>query len=46
MFKDNNKDTGTYFTLFSSVSILDFEHVNISWDTFICQIYLVRGFAR
>ena len=29
MFKVNNKKT--YFTLFSSVSIVDFEEVNVSW---------------
>ena len=37
MFKVNNKDTRTtlywpYFTLCSSVSIVNFEHVNAGWD--------------
>ena len=31
MFKVNNKNTRTYFTPFSSVSIVDFEQLNISW---------------
>ena len=42
MFKFNSKDirdvvlvfkllTGTYFTYVSSVSIVDFEQVNVSW---------------
>ena len=33
MFKVNNKNTRiTSMTLFSSVSIADFEQVNVSWD--------------
>ena len=32
MFKVNNKDIRTYFTLCSTVSIIDFEHVIASWD--------------
>ena len=28
MFKVNNKDTRTYFTPFSSVSIVNFEQIN------------------
>ena len=32
MFKVNNKDTRTYFTLCSSVSIVNFEHVIAGWD--------------
>ena len=36
MFTVNNKDTRTtsltYFTPFSSVSIIDFEQVNVSWE--------------
>ena len=35
MFKVNNKNTRmtslTYFTTFSSVSVVDFEQVNVSW---------------
>ena len=35
MFRVNNKDTRTmsmaYFTPFSSIFIVDFEQVNISW---------------
>ena len=31
MFTVNNKDTRTCFTLFSSVSIVEFEQVNVSW---------------
>ena len=32
MFKVNNKNTKTTsVTLISSVSIVDFEHVNVSW---------------
>ena len=38
MFKVNNKDTRTYFTPFSSVSIVNFEQVNagsiLNTDTF------------
>ena len=42
MFKVNNKDTGTmpmayfiftYFTLCSSISIVNFELVNASWES-------------
>ena len=32
MFKVNNKDTRTYFTLCSSVSIVNFEHVIASLE--------------
>ena len=32
MFKVNNKDTRTYFTLCSSVSIVNFEHVITSLE--------------
>ena len=38
IFRVNNKNTGTtstttkYFTSFSSVSIVDFERVNVSWE--------------
>ena len=32
MFKVNNKDTTTYFTPCSSVSIVNFEHVIFGWD--------------
>ena len=32
MFKVNNKDTRTYFTLRSSVSIVNFEHVIASLE--------------
>ena len=32
MFKDNNKDTRTYFTPCSSVSIVNLEHVIFDWD--------------
>ena len=31
MFKVNNNDTRTYFTPCSSVSIVNFEHVNAGW---------------
>ena len=31
MFKVNNKDTRTYFTCCSSVSIANFEYVNAGW---------------
>ena len=33
MFKVINKNTRTSFTTFSSVSITDFEQVNVSWET-------------
>ena len=45
MFKVNKKDTRTtclycwlwtYFTLFSGISILNFEQVNVCWDT--CRV--------
>ena len=32
MSKFNNKDTRTYFTPCSSVSIVNFEHVIAGWD--------------
>ena len=32
MFKVNNKDTRTYFTPCSSVSIVNFEQVNAGWE--------------
>ena len=32
MFNVNNKDTRTYFTPCSSVSIVNFEHVIAGWD--------------
>ena len=32
MFKVNNKDTRTYFTTYSSVSIVNFEQVNAGWE--------------
>ena len=49
MFKVNNKNTstpfwcfccqlGTYFTTFSSVSIVDFVQVNISWAKYYYSI--------
>ena len=31
MFKVNNKETRIYFTTFSSIFIVDFEQVNVSW---------------
>ena len=31
MFKVNNKDTRTYFTPCSSVSVVNFEHVIADW---------------
>ena len=37
MFKDNNKDTRTYFTTCSSVSIVNFEHVIADWETFYME---------
>ena len=33
----------TYFTLFSSVSIVDFEQVNVSWDRFEIQYRCSSG---
>ena len=37
MFKVNNKDNRTYFTLCSSVSIVNFEQVNAGWvPSFLC----------
>ena len=43
MFKVNNKNTRiTSMTLFSSVSIADFEQVNVSWVTsFIIFLQLI-----
>ena len=32
MFKINKKDTRTYFTTCSSVSIANFEHVITGWE--------------
>ena len=33
MFKRNDKNT--YFTHFSTVSIIDFKQVNVSWEIFL-----------
>ena len=33
MFKVNNKNTRTMSTPFSSVSIVEFEQVSVSWDS-------------
>ena len=38
MFKFNNNDTRTYFTLCSIVSIVNFEQVNVCW--------VIRGIQR
>ena len=32
MFEVNNKEIATTFTLFSSVSIVHFEQVNVCWE--------------
>ena len=32
MFKVNNKDTRTYFTTYSSVSVVNFEQANAGWE--------------
>ena len=44
MFEVNNKITSllwTYFTPFSSVSVVDFEQVNVSWvSNFLARSYL------
>ena len=48
MFKVNNKDTWTYFTFFSSVSI-NFEQVIAGWDKVVViqitknKVYLVTS---
>ena len=53
MFKVNNKNTRTYFTLCSSVSIVNFEWVNTDWDftcTLACpqygSIYLINKYRN
>ena len=43
LFQVSNRNTrkrcGTYFTPFSSVSIVDFEQVNVSWAVSLHQSY-------
>ena len=51
MFIVNNKDTKTYFTPFSCVSIVDFEQVNVCWEPLTIYYYkklnpLSRGWLR
>ena len=46
MFKVNNKDTRTYFLPYSSVSILNFEHVNDDWVVTRKEIFEIKIFSQ
>ena len=46
MFKVNHKDTRTYFLPCSSVSILNFEHVNDDWVVTRKEIFEIKVFSQ
>ena len=43
MFKVTIK---TYFTSFSSVSIVDFEQVNVGWESIVLELYVLTFFLK
>ena len=58
LFKVNNRNTRkrceicskltikTYFPSFSSVSIVDFEQVNVGWESIVLELYVLTFFLK